>query len=127
VSTIPGDLKYTAEHEWVRIAGDIATVGITDYAQEKLGEIIYLELPPVGKAVTAMAVMATVESVKAASDIYAPVAGQIVEVNQAVAGDPSLINESPYEKAWLVKLRVSDAEQIDGLLDPQAYAEHTKE
>ena len=127
MSEIPDDLKYTQEHEWVRIEGDVATVGITDYAQDKLGEVIYVELPAVGKSFEAMAVMATVESVKAASDIYAPLTGEVAEVNDAVVDDPALINSSPYGDAWLVKMRVADASQLDTLLAPEAYAEHAKE
>ena len=127
MSEIPEGLKYTQEHEWVRVEGDGATVGITDYAQDKLGEVIYVELPTVGKSFDAMAIMATVESVKAASDIYAPLAGEVTEVNDAVVDDPGLINSSPYGDAWLVKIRLSDPSQVETLLAPEKYAEHTKE
>ena len=127
MSAVPSDLRYTAEHEWVRIQGDTGTVGITDYAQDKLGEVIYVELPAVGKTYAAREVMATVESVKAASDIYAPVAGEITEVNQAVVDDPAMVNSSPYEDAWLVKLKLADPSQADALLSAEKYAEHIKE
>jgi glycine cleavage system H protein len=127
MSEIPGDLKYTAEHEWVRLEGDVATIGITDYAQDQLGEIIYLELPAVGKTLEAMAVMAVVESVKAASDIYAPVPGEVVAVNQRALDDNELVNKSPYGDGWLVKIRVADTSDVDALLTPEAYAGHAKE
>ena len=127
MSEIPEDLRYTAEHEWVRVEGDTATIGITDHAQDQLGELIYVELPAVGAAFTARAVMAVVESVKAASDVYAPIDGEIVEANQAVVDDPGLLNQSPYGEAWLVKMRVAQASQIDALLTADAYAEHVKE
>lgn len=124
---IPNDLRYTAEHEWLRLEGGIATVGITDYAQDKLGEVIYVELPAVGASFDALAAMAAVESVKAASDIYAPVAGEVIEVNEAVVSEPSLLNASPYGEAWLVKLRLADAAQVDSLLSAEEYAEIAKE
>ena len=124
---IPEDLKYTTDHEWVRIDGDTATVGITDYAQQQLGEIIYVELPEAGQRCNAKETMATVESVKAASDAYAPVEGEVLEVNQSAVDNPSLINQSPYEEGWLVKLRVADLSQIDALLSNEKYAELTKE
>ena len=127
MSLIPDNLKYTAEHEWIRVEGDTATIGITDFAQEQLGEVIYVELPAVGASFAAMGVMATVESVKAASDIYAPIGGEIVEVNERVVDDPELVNASPYADAWLVKIRFADAVQLDGLLTPETYAEHAKE
>ncbi len=127
MSEIPQDLKYTSEHEWVRLEGDVATIGITDYAQDQLGEIIYVELPAVGTTVEAMGIMATVESVKAASDIYAPVAGEVVEVNQNAVDSTELVNKSPYGDGWLVKIRPADASQVDALLTPAAYADHAKE
>jgi len=127
MSEIPKELKYTDEHEWIRMEGDTAVVGITDYAQDKLGEVIYVELPETGKSFSAKEVMATVESVKAVSDIYAPLSGEITEVNQAVVDDPALLNRSPYGEAWLVKIRVSDPSEADSLLPPEKYAEITKE
>jgi len=127
MSEIPQDLRYTEEHEWVKVEGDVATVGITDYAQEKLGEVIYVELPEVGKRYEAMQPMAVVESVKAASDIYAPVSGEILEVNQNVAGDPSLVNKSPYGDGWFVKLKVSDPSEVGKLLTAEQYAGKVQE
>jgi len=127
MSAVPEDLRYTAEHEWLRIAGDTATVGITDYAQEKLGEVIYVELPAVGKSFKTMAVMATVESVKAASDIYAPVAGTVIAVNHAVTEEPALLNKNPYGDAWLVKFKLADPAELERLLTPGQYFAQTKE
>lgn len=127
MSEIPGDLRYTPKHEWARLEGDIAAVGITDHAQAQLGEIIYVELPGVGTPCDAGTTIATLESVKAASDVYAPLAGEVVEVNDAVADDPSLINRSPYDRAWLVKIRVKDPAQFDALLAADAYADCTTE
>jgi glycine cleavage system H protein len=122
---IPADLKYTESHEWVRAEADgTYTVGITEYAQDALGDIVFVELPKVGKSYTAGDDAAVVESVKAASDIYAPVTGEIVAVNQAVADAPESINADAYS-AWLFKLRPSDANSIDGLLSADAYAKNT--
>jgi glycine cleavage system H protein len=122
---IPADLKYTESHEWVRAEADgTYTVGITEYAQDALGDIVFVELPKVGKSYTAGDDAAVVESVKAASDIYAPVTGEIVAVNQAVADAPESINADAYS-AWLFKLRPSDANSINGLLSADAYASNT--
>jgi glycine cleavage system H protein len=121
----PADLKYTASHEWVRTEADgTVTVGITEYAQDALGDIVFVELPTVGKSYTAGDDAAVVESVKAASDIYAPVSGQVTAVNQAVADAPESINADAYS-AWLFKLKPSDASAIDGLLDAAAYGKTT--
>jgi len=123
---IPADLKYTASHEWVRAEADgTLTVGITDYAQDALGDIVYVELPKVGNSYTAGDDAAVVESVKAASDIYAPVSGEVVEVNQSVADAPDSINADAYG-AWLYKIRPADANAIDGLLDAAAYGKATE-
>ncbi|SFC45981.1 glycine cleavage system protein GcvH [Massilia yuzhufengensis] len=122
---IPTDLKYTESHEWVRREADgSVTVGITEYAQDALGDIVFVELPQVGKAFTAGADAAVVESVKAASDIYAPVAGTVTAVNQSVADAPDSINSDAFG-AWLFKLQPSDASQIDKLLSADAYAQAT--
>lgn len=124
---IPADLKYTESHEWVRAEADgTVTVGITEYAQDALGDIVFVELPKVGKSYTAGDDAAVVESVKAASDIYAPVSGEVVAVNDAVADAPDSINSDAYS-AWLFKIRPSDAGAIDGLLDAAAYGKTTAE
>ena len=124
---IPADLKYTESHEWVRAEADgTVTVGITEYAQDALGDIVFVELPKVGKAYTAGDDAAVVESVKAASDIYAPVSGEVVAVNTAVSDAPDSINADAYS-AWLFKIKPSDANAIDGLLDAAAYGKATAE
>jgi glycine cleavage system H protein len=121
--TIPADLKYTESHEWVRLESDgSVTIGITDHAQEALGDIVFLELPEAGKAVSAGDAIAVIESVKAASDIYAPLSGEIVEANTALAGAPDQVNSEPYG-SWLFKLKPSDAAALDKLLSAEAYGE----
>lgn len=114
-------VKYTEDHEWVRVDGDIATVGITDYAQEQLGDVVFVELPDAGRAVEKGGDAAVVESVKAASEIYAPVAGEITEANQALADDPALVNSAPTGVGWFFKLKMADAGDLDGLMDEAAY------
>ncbi len=119
---IPANLKYTKSHEWVRVDADgTVTVGITDHAQELLGDLVFVELPDVGKSLSAEQEAAVVESVKAASDVYAPIAGTVVEVNAAVPATPELINQDAYA-AWLFKLKPANAADVDGLLDAAAYA-----
>lgn len=117
----PDDLKYAESDEWVRVEGDIVTTGISDFAQDALNDIVYVELPSVGDSVTKGESYASVESVKAASDVYAHVSGEIVEVNPALQGDPELINSDPYGQGWLVKIRVSGTPDLGGLLDSAAY------
>ena len=117
----PADLRFTKTHEWVRVDGDMATVGISDHAQSELGDITYLELPEPGDGVSRSEPFGIVESVKAASDIYAPVDGEIVERNDAVVDAPDLVNSSPYERAWLVKVRLSDPAQVESLMDAADY------
>jgi len=114
-------LKYTKDHEWLRIDGDVATVGITPYAQEKLGDLVYVELPSVGTTFATGATAATVESVKAASEVYAPVAGEIVAVNDKVVAEPGLVNAEPTGNGWLFKMKVGNAAELDALLDEAAY------
>ncbi len=114
-------VKYTEDHEWVRIDGDTGTIGITDYAQEQLGDVVFVELPDAGRAVEKGGDAAVVESVKAASEIYAPIAGEITEINQAVADDPSLVNTSPTADGWFFKIKFADAGDLDGLMDEAAY------
>jgi glycine cleavage system H protein len=114
-------LKFTSDHEWILINNDSATVGITAYAQEKLGDLVFVQLPKPGTVLQAGAAAAVVESVKAASDVYAPINGEITEVNQQVAGDPTLVNSDPAGKGWLFRLRIADRSQLDGLMDEAAY------
>ncbi len=118
---VPQNLRYNKSHEWVLLEGDIATVGISDHAQEELTDVVFVELPAVGKTVDLGDPTAVVESVKAASDIYAPVSGEVVEVNDAVEKDPSLVNTDPYGKGWIFKLKVKDAAQVEQLLDAAGY------
>ncbi|NYF17341.1 glycine cleavage system H protein [Microbacterium sp. AK009] len=113
-------LKYTAEHEWIALDGDVATVGITDYAADKLGDVVFVELPVVDSGVSAGQVCGEIESTKSVGELYAPVAGDVIAVNDAVVDDPSLVNSSPYEDGWLLKLRVDPA-AVEGLLDRAAY------
>ncbi|GAB4242004.1 MAG: glycine cleavage system protein GcvH [Thermoleophilia bacterium] len=117
----PKNLKYHKEHDWVRIEGDTAVLGITDYAQDQLGDIVYVELPEVGTEVTAGSSYAEVESVKAVSDVYAPVTGTITEVNEEVVDAPEIINESPYENGWLVKVKMSEPGEADDLMTAEEY------
>ncbi|MGE0595676.1 MAG: glycine cleavage system protein GcvH [Hyphomonadaceae bacterium] len=118
--------RYTKDHEWVRLDGDVATIGITPYAAEQLGDVVYVELPEVGKSYTQGADMAVVESAKAASDVYAPIAGEVVAANDALSGAPDLVNQSPDGEGWFVKLKVSDKAQIEALMDDAAYADFVK-
>jgi glycine cleavage system H protein len=123
----PEDLKYTEEHEWALIEGDIVTVGITDFAQDALGDIVYVELPQVGTMVEAGKTFGVVESVKAVSDIYAPVSGEVVEINEELPDAPETINTSPYEDGWMIKIKVADPSILDDLMDADAYQAHIEE
>ncbi len=120
------DLRYTKEHEWVRVEGDVAVVGISDYAQEQLGDVVYVELPEVGRVVDQFAEAAVVESVKAASEVYAPVSGEVIEVNQALADEPAAVNADPTGAGWFLKLRVKDLSELDSLMDEAAYAAYVE-
>ena len=120
----PSDLKYHPEHDWARIDDDTATMGITDYAQEQLGEVVFFELPDVGRSVKKDEPYAEVESVKAVSDVIAPLSGEIIEVNTALSDAPETINADAYGEGWLVKIRMSDPSEVDSLLDAAAYEEH---
>lgn len=123
MSNIPADLKYVASHEWIRIEADgTVTVGITDFAQDQLGDVVFVELPEVGSTVAADDDIAVVESVKAASDIYAPLAGEIIAVNDDLADEPEKVNEDPYGEAWFFKMKLADASDLDGLLDADGYS-----
>jgi glycine cleavage system H protein len=114
-------LKYTEDHEWLRMDGDVATVGITPFAQEKLGDLVFVELPSVGTKIGKGAVAATVESVKAAAEVYAPVGGEVLTVNDSLTSEPGLVNANPTGDGWLFKMRIADVSELDTLLDEQAY------
>lgn len=118
---VPTDLRYTRDHEWVRLDGEETTVGITAYAADQLGDIVFVELPDVGRSLQQFAAFGVIESVKAVSDLFAPVDGEVVETNAALSGRPELVNSEPYDGGWLVRLRLADASQLDELLDPAAY------
>jgi glycine cleavage system H protein len=120
-ASYPDDLRYHAEHDWARIEGDVATFGITWYGQDALGEIVFFDAPEVGKSVTKDGSYAEVESVKAVSDVIAPMSGEVVEVNEALANSPELVNEDPYGEGWLVKVRLSDPSEADELMDHETY------
>ena len=117
-------IKFTKDHEWIKLDGEVATVGITDYAQQQLGDVVFVELPEVGRNVVAGKEAAVVETVKAASEVYAPVAGDVVEVNEALADDPALVNRDPQGEGWFVKLRIENQGDLDDLLDEAAYKEY---
>ena len=121
---VPTDLRYSKSHEWVRLEGDVATVGISDHAQHELTDVVFVELPTLGREVDLGDPTAVVESVKAASDIYAPIGGEVVEANPEVEADPSLVNTDPYGKGWIFKLKVKDATSVDSLMDSAAYEAH---
>lgn len=119
-------LRFTKDHEYVRLDGDVAVVGISDYAQAQLGDIVFVDLPAVGKKVTKGKELAVIESVKAASEVYAPVGGEVIEANAELGEAPALVNEDPLARGWLVKLRVENAAEIDTLMDEAAYADFVK-
>ena len=118
---VPTDLRYTKDHEWIRIDGEEATVGITDYAAGQLGDIVFVELPDQGRSLAQAATFGVIESVKAVSDLFAPVGGEVIATNDALAGSPELVNSEPYGGGWMIRLRLSDPAEADGLLDPAAY------
>ena len=121
-ATVVDGLKYAESHEWAKVDGETATIGITDFAQSELGDVVYVELPEVGATVEAKETFGVVESVKAASDVYSPVTGEVVEVNDALVDDPSKLNSEPFEGGWMMKVKVSDASELDGLMDSAAYS-----
>lgn len=123
MSEVPSELKYLSTHEWVLIEGNIATVGVSDHAQELLGDLVYVELPEQGSSVSAGDSVGVVESVKAASDTYAPVTGEVVEVNEELGDSPDRINNDPYGDGWMYKIRMDDSDEVSDLLDAGAYAE----
>lgn len=123
MSNIPGELKYTKSHEWVSIDGDSVTIGITEHAQDLMGDMVFIELPEKGASLQAESDCAVVESVKAASDVYAPIDGEVTEVNEAVTDSPELVNKDPYGEGWMFKMTVADKSQLDGLMDAADYEE----
>ena len=123
----PDDRRYSEEHEWAKVEGDEVVVGITDFAQAQLGDVVYVELPRVGDQVKQMKVMGVIESVKAASDLYSPISGEVVAVNEAAVGSPEQINESPYEQGWLIRVRPDDRSELDTLMTANDYDEHVNE
>ena len=118
---VPKDLRYTKEHEWVRVEGDMATVGITEFASEQLGDIVFVELPEIGRTVTQFTAVGVIESVKAVSDLFAPLTGEVVESNSELSTVPELLNSDPFGKGWMLRMRVDDAAQVGALLDAAAY------
>ena len=118
---IPDDRRYTQEHEWVQVEGEIGTVGVTDHAASELGDIVYVELPEVGAEFSAGDSVGTIESVKAVADLYLPISGEIVEINGALEGDPGLVNTSPFDDGWMFKVRLADPSELDTLLDAAGY------
>ena len=114
-------LRFTTDHEWIRLDGDLAVVGITDYAQSQLGDVVYVELPEIGRQLEKGKEAAVVESVKAASEVYAPASGEVAEVNEAIAADPAKVNADPMGEGWFIKLRLADPKELEGLLDEEAY------
>ncbi len=124
---VPSDLRYTKDHEWVRVDGDTATIGVTDFAANQLGDVVFVDLPAVGKAVGQFATFGVVESVKAVSDLYAPVSGEVVEVNTDLGSKPELVNSDPFGDGWMIRVRIGEAGQIGGLLDAAGYEKLTAE
>ncbi len=123
----PEDLMYTEEHEWVQIEGDLAIIGVTDFAQDQLGDVVFVELPEVGTMLKEGKPFGVVESVKAVSDVYAPLSGEVVEINEELPEAPEVINTSPYEDGWMIKIHFSDPSQLDGLMDAEAYRAFVEE
>jgi glycine cleavage system H protein len=117
----PSDNRYTKEHEWIKVSGGTGTIGITDYAQHELGDVVFVELPAVGKKINAGEVFGTIESVKAVSEIYAPVSGEVVEANAALSATPELVNTDPHGAAWLIKIKIANPADVSGLMDAAAY------
>jgi glycine cleavage system H protein len=125
MANVPAELKYTREHEWAKVEGDRARIGITAFAQEQLGDVVFVELPKVGAKVTAMKTFGVVESVKAVSDLFAPVSGEVAEVNDALPKNPELVNTDPYGKGWMLVIRMSNPKDVDGLLSAADYQKLT--
>lgn len=121
MSNVPGDLKYVESHEWVKVEGDVVTIGVTDFAQSELGDVVFVELPEVGRVLQVGEVFGQVESVKSVSDLYAPVAGEVIEANPALAVDTALVNSDPYEAGFMLKVRLSNPADVDALMDAARY------
>jgi glycine cleavage system H protein len=117
----PDDLKYSKEHEWVRVDGDIGVIGISDYAQGELGDVVYVELPEIGQELKCGNPFGTIEAVKAVSELFCPVSGEVIEVNDKLEGDPALINQSPYGDGWMIKLKLANPDELSGLMDAAGY------
>ncbi len=117
----PSDLRYSKEHEWARVEGNVAVVGVTQYAQDSLGDVVFIDLPDVGSEIEQFSKVGEIESVKAVSDLFSPVGGKVVEINQSAVDDPEIVNNEPYGAGWLIKVELSDQAQLDGLMDAQAY------
>jgi glycine cleavage system H protein len=124
---VPKDLRYTKDHEWVKVDGDVATIGVTDYAASQLGDVVFVDLPAVGRAVDQFATFGVVESVKAVSDLYAPVTGEVTDVNAELAEKPELVNSDPFGDGWMIRVKVADADQLTDLLDAAGYEQLTAE
>jgi len=120
----PGDRRYTKEHEWVKVEGEVGTVGITDYAQDQLGDIVYVKLPAIGEQVRHMEPFGEIESVKAVSDLYSPVSGEVVDVNRELDEHPELVNQDPYGRGWMIKVHLSDPSELDRLMTAQQYDQY---
>lgn len=129
MSNIPEGLQYTEEHEWVKRTGEegVVEIGITEYAQGELGDVVFVELPKAGESFSKMQVFGTIEAVKAVSELFSPVSGEVVAVNDALDADPALVNNEPYGSGWMIRMRVSDPSELDGLMDAAAYASHVGE
>ena len=124
---VPADLRYTKDHEWVRLEGDTATIGVTDFAANQLGDVVFVDLPAVGKAVEQFATFGVVESVKAVSDLYAPLSGEVVDVNADLGSKPELVNSDPFGDCWMIRVKVGDPAQVGELLDAAGYEKLTAE
>ena len=120
---VPANLKYTKDHEWVRVEGDVAVIGITDFAQHELGDIVYVEIETVGETLEKEEVFGSVEAVKTVSDLFMPLSGEVLELNDNLDGNPELVNSDPYNEGWMVKVKISNGNELDGLLDSEAYKE----
>jgi glycine cleavage system H protein len=122
----PDNLKYTKDHEWIAIDGDVATVGITDFAQGELGDIVYVEVETVGETLDKDEVFGTVEAVKTVSDLYLPLSGEILEFNESLEDEPEMVNEEPYENGWMIKMKIANQDEVNELMDAEAYKAHTE-
>jgi len=124
IMNIPAELKYTEDHEWIKVEGDIATVGITDFAQGELGDIVYVEIETEGETIDAGEVFGTVEAVKTVSDLFMPLSGEIIEFNENLEDSPETVNESPYEDGWMIKIKISDSSEVENLMAAESYQAH---